>query len=396
MASIHVVNVSKRFGEALAPSLREEQRQARMTGRQPHERTAEDAPPAGSVLALDRVSLDVRDGESMVILGPSGCGKSTLLRVIAGLESYDGEVFYGDQNMRDVPPKDRGIGIVFQNYALYPQFESKGNLAFFFKMHKREAEIDERVRQTAQIMGLGFEALLGRMPSTLSGGQKQRVAIARAICRNPKLLLFDEPLSNLDAQLRSSTRIEIRRLINRFAITTLYVTHDQTEATIMGDRLAIMDRGRVLQVGTYRDVYARPASAFVAGFLGIPPMNLLDGVVEGGQVIALGTRLTLPPRVLSFVVRSQPILVGIRPEDILIEADDASATGERSNAVRLAFEFVERLPSDRAQLLHATVNGARLIVRAPLEHDIPLHRPVRLVLPPDRLHFFHAQTGMRI
>ncbi|MCS6849224.1 MAG: ABC transporter ATP-binding protein [Anaerolineae bacterium] len=396
MASIHVVNVSKRFGEALAPSLREQQRQARMIGRPPRERTAEDAPPEGSVLALDRVSLDVRDGESMVILGPSGCGKSTLLRVIAGLESYDGEVFYGDQNMRDVPPKDRGIGIVFQNYALYPQFESKGNLAFFFRMHKREAEIDERVRQTSQIMGLGFEALLGRMPNTLSGGQKQRVAIARAICRNPRLLLFDEPLSNLDAQLRSSTRIEIRRLINRFAITTLYVTHDQTEATIMGDRLAIMDRGRVLQVGTYRDVYARPANAFVAGFLGVPPMNLFDGLVEAGQVSALQARLTPPPRVLDFVVRGQRIIAGIRPEDIVIETDDAPDAGDSPNALRVAFEFVERLPSDRAQLLHATVGGTRLIARAPIERDIPLHKPVRLILPPDRLHFFHAQTGMRI
>ncbi|MFC1465267.1 MAG: ABC transporter ATP-binding protein [Candidatus Brachytrichaceae bacterium NZ_4S206] len=396
MASIHVVNVSKRFGEALALSLREQQRQARMIGRQPHESTADDAPPEGSVLALDNVNLDVRDGESMVILGPSGCGKSTLLRVIAGLESYDGEVFYGDQDMRDVPPKDRGIGIVFQNYALYPQFESKGNLAFFFRMHKRETEIDERVRQTAQIMGLGFEALLGRMPNTLSGGQKQRVAIARAICRNPKLLLFDEPLSNLDAQLRSSTRIEIRRLINRFAITTLYVTHDQTEATIMGDRLAIMDRGRVLQVGAYRDVYAQPASAFVAGFLGIPPMNLFDGEVADSHIITLNTRFTPPPRVLDFVVRGQRIIVGIRPEDLVIETDDVPVAGDSHNALCVAFEFVERLPSDRAQLLHTTIAGARVIARAPLERDIPLHRPVRLILPPDRLYFFHAQTGMRI
>ncbi len=393
MASIHLVNVSKRFSASTAPLLRDQQRQAHLTGQQPRERTADDAPAEGSVLALDRVSLDVRDGESMVILGPSGCGKSTLLRVVAGLESYEGEVFYGDRNMRDVPPKDRGIGIVFQNYALYPQFESKGNLAFFFKMHKREAEIDERVRQTSQIMGLGFEALLGRMPNTLSGGQKQRVAIARAICRNPKLLLFDEPLSNLDAQLRSSTRIEIRRLINRFAITTLYVTHDQTEATIMGDRLAIMDRGRVLQVGTYRDVYARPANVFVAGFLGTPPMNLFDGQVEGSRVIALHTCLTPPPHVLDLMVRGQPIKVGIRPEDIVIELGDAPAADE-GNALRTTFEFVERLPSDRVQLLHATVGATRLVARVPLERQIPLHAPVRLILPLDRLHFFHAQTGM--
>jgi ABC-type sugar transport system ATPase subunit len=396
MASIHVVNVSKRFGTALSSSLGEQQRQARLTGHPPRERTADDAPPQGEVLALDSVNLDVRDGESMVILGPSGCGKSTLLRVIAGLESYEGEVFYGDRNMRDVPPKDRGIGIVFQNYALYPQFESKGNLAFFFKMHKREEEINERVKQTSQIMGLGFEALLGRMPGTLSGGQKQRVAIARAICRDPRLLLFDEPLSNLDAQLRSSTRIEIRRLINRFAITTLYVTHDQTEATIMGDRLAIMDRGRVLQIGTYQDIYAQPASAFVAGFLGAPPMNLFEGSVEGNRIAALNTYLTPPPRVLDFVVRHQPITVGIRPEDIVVAASDGPDEGERENTLRVAFEFVERLPSDRAQLLHATIGETRLVVRTSLDRHIPLQTSVRLILPMDRLYFFHAQTGMRI
>lgn len=393
MASIHVVNVRKQYGVETSPSLHVSHRSIQTSEPAAGSQGLDEPPPQDSVWALDGVNLDVRDGESMVILGPSGCGKSTLLRVIAGLESYDGEVFYGDQNMRDIPPRDRGIGIVFQNYALYPQFEGKGNLAFFFKMHKREDEVDERVRQTSQIMGLGFDALLGRMPNTLSGGQKQRVAIGRAICRNPKLLLFDEPLSNLDAQLRSSTRIEIRRLINRFAITTLYVTHDQTEATLMGDRLAIMDRGRVLQVGRYRDIYEQPANVFVAGFLGVPPMNIFDGVVEEGAVVALGTRLRVPAWLLDFVVRGQKVKVGIRPEHIAICAGSGD---EVTNAVPASFELIERLPSERAQLLYATLGVERLVVRAGLDRDISPGACVTLSLPTQHLHFFHMQTGTRI
>ena len=252
MSSIRVLNLRKTFARASAPVI----------GLMPNSNSATNA-----LNALNGINLEVRDGESMVILGSSGSGKSTLLRCIAGLEDYEGDIFYGQQNMKDVPPKDRGIGIVFQNFALYPNFESKGNLGFFFKLRKREAEIDERVKLTSELMGIGFETLLARKPGTLSGGQKQRVAVARAICRDPKLLLFDEPLSSLDAQLRSNTRIEIRRLISRFGITTLYVTHDQTEGTLMGDRIAIMDAGRVLQVGEYRELYDRPANTFVGGLM---------------------------------------------------------------------------------------------------------------------------------
>lgn len=399
MASIRVVNVSKRFASAAAPSLREQHRQAQLTGyNSRNEGGSDEPPPQGGVMALDGVNLDVDDGESMVILGSSGCGKSTLLRVIAGLESYEGDVFYGNANMRDVPPKDRGIGIVFQNFALYPQYESKGNLSFFFKMHKREAEINERVKQTSQIMGLGFDALLERMPKTLSGGQKQRVAIARALCRDPKLLLFDEPLSNLDAQLRSSTRIEIRRLINRFAITTLYVTHDQTEATIMGDRLAIMDKGRVLQVGAYREVYDQPANTFVAGFLGAPPMNLFNGVIDGKGVAALETHFSLPSHMFDSVVSGQRVKMGIRPEHVAVwvhDHDDRDPS-ESANALPVVFELAERIPSDRVQLLYATVNGEHLVVRAPLDQDIPLHTPVTLTLAPSHVYAFDAATGARI
>lgn len=399
MASIHVVNVSKRFDSPQNLSVRSRHRQAEVSGMTPRDNGSDNPPPVGSVMALDGVNLDVHDGESMVILGSSGCGKSTLLRVIAGLESYDGAVYYGEQNMQDVPPKDRGIGIVFQNFALYPQYESKGNLAFFFKMHKRDDEISERVRQTSEIMGIGFDQLLDRRPNTLSGGQKQRVAIGRAICRDPKLLLFDEPLSNLDAQLRSSTRIEIRRLINRFRITTLYVTHDQTEATIMGDRMAIMDRGRMMQIGAYRDIYAEPVNAFVAGFLGLPPMNLFAGVIEHGGVRALGAWLPMPARLRDFAVDGQRVTVGIRPEHLAVTNDDVDTSGGQMNLagmITVSFELAERLPSERIQLLYATIGGERLIARTPIDQAFPLNRPVGLRVDPKDIHVFRTDTGMRI
>ena len=317
--------------------------------------------------ALAGVDLTVPDGKSMVLLGPSGCGKTTLLRCVAGLEDYQGAVLYDGQNVADVPPKDRGIGIVFQNYALYPNFEGKGNLGFFFRLRKREDEIDERVRQTAEIMGLGFDALLDRMPKTLSGGQKQRVAIARAICREPKLLLFDEPLSSLDAKLRSDTRLQIRRLISRFAVTTLYVTHDQSEATLMGDQLAIMDKGQVVQVGTYHELYDHPANVFVAGFLGAPPMNLLNAVIDNGKI-------TVGPLSLPIPVQTDPaqseIIIGIRPEQWQIDLTTPQ--------IQPIVEVIERLPAERIQLCHFTVAGQSTVARLPLDTDISIGQTLPL------------------
>jgi ABC-type sugar transport system ATPase subunit len=389
------MDVSRRFSPGGPLSQRTLFRQSQVVGYSEREGGSDVEPQAGEVLALNHANLSVQDGESMVILGSSGCGKSTLLRCIAGLESYEGEIFYGDQDMQNVPPKDRGIGIVFQNYALYPQFESKGNLSFFFKVHKREEEIDERVKLTSQIMGLGFDELLERKPKTLSGGQKQRVAIARAICRDPKLLLFDEPLSNLDAKLRSSTRLEIRRLINRFAITTLYVTHDQTEATIMGDRLAIMDRGRVLQVGTYHDVYDHPINTFVAGFLGLPPMNLFDGVIDGPAVVVNGAPLSFPERIHRYVSQGQRVVAGIRPEYMRVLAEGEIAPAN-AGTLAVRFDLAERLHNDRVQLLYADIGGKRLVVRAPLEQDVPLREPVTLALPAESIHLFDAVSQVKI
>ena len=403
MASIRCVHVSKRFEAASQTGhslLRLPFVRYRAEGGP--ESGSDDAPPEGSVLALDDVDLEVHDGESMVIIGSSGCGKSTLLRCVAGLDSYAGTIFYGEDDVHDVTPRDRHIGIVFQHYALYPQFEAEGNLAFFFKLRRRDNEITERVRETSAIMGFGFDQLLARKPATLSGGQRQRVAIARAICRDPKLLLFDEPLSNLDAKLRATTRIEIRRLINRFKITTLYVTHDQTEATLMGDRICVMDHGRIMQTGTYRELYDQPGHTFVAGFLGAPAMNLLEGTVADGVVRMDGLTLPLPAYLRADAKVGQALIIGIRPEHISVGPDAVASTPSAhtevgaGDRVRVSFDVIERLPSDRVQLLYTWLGGKRIAVKAPLDQPIPRGTPVTLRIDPDETHAFDPITGKRI
>src|SRR5215216_2882314 len=267
------------------------------------ERLEEDLPAqaAEAVRALDHVNLTIPNGRIFVVVGPSGCGKSTLLRVVAGLaNNYTGQVLYDGEDVQKVPPKDRYIGMVFQNYALYPNFNNEGNLSFFFKMHKiGDEETRERIRYTSELMGIGFNELLPRKPGTLSGGEKQRVAIARAIVRAPKLFLFDEPLSSLDAKLRVQTRTEIKRLLHKFAITSLYVTHDQIEAVALADQIVVMHKGQIEQVGTYQELMDHPVNVFVAGFLGTPPMSLLSGGFISGNTLVLGDYLiALPQRIL--------------------------------------------------------------------------------------------------
>jgi multiple sugar transport system ATP-binding protein len=237
----------------------------------------------GGVQAVRDFSLEIGDGEFVVLVGPSGCGKSTMLRMIAGLEEITaGEVRIGERVVNDVPPKDRDIAMVFQNYALYPHMSVYENMAFGLKLrHVPRREIDERVRQAART--LGIEGLLERKPKALSGGQRQRVAVGRAIVRQPKVFLFDEPLSNLDAKLRVEMRAELKRLHHDIRTTTVYVTHDQEEAMTLGDRIVVMKDGVIQQVGTPFDVYSRPANRFVAGFVGTPPMNFLDGRLAEGD-----------------------------------------------------------------------------------------------------------------
>jgi ABC-type sugar transport system ATPase subunit len=357
------------------------------------------APADGRALA--GVDLAIRDGEALGVIGPSGCGKSTLLRVIAGLEIPDsGRVLYDGEDMQGVPPGERGIGMVFQNYALYPHMESRGNLGFFFRLRRREGEIDERVRVTAEIMGLGFEELLDRRPRTLSGGQQQRVAIGRCIARDPKLFLLDEPLSNLDARLRGRTRVELKRLLTRFKITTVYVTHDQTEAISLAERIAVMRRGRIEQVGTYRALYAHPANAFVAGFVGTPgspPATLLPGKIDGGRLVLPGGHLPLPDE-LRRVAPGQAVLVGVRPEHVRVQAadaDGAGVAGVAGGALAGKVETVEPLIADRAQLVHVALAGAdgvTVTVRAPAEPLWVRGDDVRLTLDPEQMLLFDAES----
>ncbi|TAK24795.1 MAG: ATP-binding cassette domain-containing protein [Chloroflexota bacterium] len=326
----------------------------------------------GGIRALDAIDLTIEDGETVSVIGPSGCGKSTLLRVIAGLEAAEsGVVRYDGADMTDVQPGDRGIGMVFQNYALYPHMEARNNLAFFFRIRKREMEIDDRVKITSEIMGVNFDQLLDRKPKTLSGGQQQRVAIARCIVRDPKLFLFDEPLSNLDAKLRMRTRVEVKRLLNRFKITAVYVTHDQIEALALADRVAVMRLGRIEQVGPYNEVYRRPVNAFVAGFVGSPPASFLSVQVADGILRGDGIAVSLGAAAMSRLSIGQRVLLGVRPEHVTLDDADRGFTG--------LVEVVEPMVAERAQLVHARVAGGAEIV-ARIDGDVAVMRGDRVPL----------------
>lgn len=352
--------------------------------------------PGASAPALKALTLTIPHGETVAVVGPSGSGKSTLLRVIAGLETIDsGQIFYDDREMSAVPPKQRHIGMVFQNYALYPHFAGHGNLSFFFRLRKStDAETEERIRITSQLMGLGFEELLKRKPGTLSGGQQQRLAIGRAIVRNPQLLLMDEPLSNLDAKLRTQTRIEIKRLLGKFQITSLYVTHDQSEAIALGDQIAVMRAGQIEQIGPIHTLLDAPVNAFVAGFIGTPPMNLLrNGVVRDGQIDVAGQQIPLPPRLRSLLYREQAVIVGIRPEAATLWQAGLEQAGVRWSA---RIEATELDLGRRIQWLHCVLGEERVVISAAVERSVAIGESVDLYFPIDQLFVFDATTGLRI
>ena len=340
----------------------------------------------GHVTVLKDITLRVCDGEFTILLGPSGCGKSTLLRIIAGLEPQtQGAVRIGGDRVDHLSPRDRDIAMVFQHYALYPHFTVRENLAFGLKMRKERPQIiDGRIREAAQL--LGIEDLLDRRPKDLSGGQRQRVAMGRAIVRQPKLFLFDEPLSNLDARLRASMRVELKKLHQRLRATMIYVTHDQVEAMTLGDTIVVMDRGRVRQVDSPSRIYSRPADPFVAGFIGSPGMNLLEGSLER-QANAWFFRsgslsLPLPPLsgTLPDSLASRTIL-GIRPEDILLRATDS-----RGTSVKAHVDVVEDLGAD--QVLHLNVGDRHLVVRVPQGERHGQGATLTLHLPYKSLHLF--------
>ena len=342
----------------------------------------------GGFTAVKGVSFAVPDGGFCVLVGPSGCGKSTLLRMIAGLETIsDGAVSIGDRVVNKVEPMDRDIAMVFQNYALYPHMSVYDNMAYGLRNLKTpEPEILARVGEAAKILELNDE-MLKRKPRQLSGGQRQRVAMGRAIVRKPAVFLFDEPLSNLDAKLRVQMRIEIRKLQRRLKTTSIYVTHDQLEAMTLADMLVVMNAGRVEQVGAPLELYERPASAFVAGFLGSPPMNFLDGVVEKPGLVRLGDGGELAYDAAHFgPPLGAEVKAGVRPERVTFARDGAG--------LPFTLELVEEL--GLGQLAHGRLAGADFTVALPAAHNAPSGEAQHLAIPLDAVHLFDRKTGARL
>ena len=347
----------------------------------------------GGLEVVHGVDLDVADREFIALVGPSGCGKSTILRMIAGLEDITaGEIAIGGRVVNERDPKDRDIAMVFQDYALYPHMSVFENMAFSLQYRGvRKEEIRRRVKEAARV--LDIEALLGRKPRQLSGGQRQRVAMGRAIVRDPKVFLFDEPLSNLDAKLRVQMRTEIKKLRERVRTTTIYVTHDQVEAMTLADRIVVLNAGRIEQVGTPEDVYEAPATTFVASFIGAPPMNLLPGRVEAGEagavaVLSGGVRLRLADdRARSLAGRK--VVIGVRPEHLVWSPGAGCGSALDGKA-----QVVEPLGSDT--LVLAEIGGQELQVRLPPRSVRRAGDPLRLTVLPEHVYLFDPATERRM
>ncbi len=339
----------------------------------------------GDVQAVQAMDLEVAEGEFVSILGPSGCGKTTLLRMLAGLEfPTEGQISIGGQVVNDKSPADRDIAMVFQSYALYPHMTVAGNIEYPLKKRKvPKAEREERIRQAAAMLKL--EDLLGRKPRELSGGQQQRVALGRAVVRDPAVFLMDEPLSNLDAKLRSHMRAELIQLHRRIGRTMIYVTHDQLEAMTMSDRIAIMHEGALQQLATPKEVYARPANAFVAGFIGMPPMNLVDAKLDGdGNLSVFGRQYRFVASDGPGHSGEQTVKVGFRPEDVVLRDD-----GE---AARVA--IVE--PTGHEVIVVFEIDNARIVGRVSPEFDLKADDQVRLAPRAERIHVFSGTDGDRL
>jgi len=346
------------------------------------------------VTVVHGINLEVREREFMVLVGPSGCGKSTTLRMIAGLEEItSGQVLIDGRVVNELPPKDRDIAMVFQNYALYPHMSVYENMAFGLKLRKLpKTEIDARVREAAGMLGL--ENYLDRRPKALSGGQRQRVAVGRAIVRKPKVFLFDEPLSNLDAKMRVSTRAEISKLHDRLGVTMLYVTHDQVEAMTMGDRICVMKDGRIMQVAEPMELYNHPANLFVAGFIGSPPMNFLHGTVQrsgdglafvennpSGQPIKIVLNEKLSTKAAPRL--DQPIILGLRPEHVRDAVDGAGMA-------RLRIEVAE--PMGAETYLYLNSGAHPLVARVSPNQSVELGRLFPVTFDLDYAHLFDSVT----
>ena len=356
----------------------------------------------GDVLAVEQVDFHIPDESFTVLVGPSGCGKSTILRMIAGLEDItEGDIYIDDQRINDIPPKDRDIAMVFQNYALYPHMTVYKNMAFGLKLRRYpKEEIDQRVNEAAEILSISH--LLNRKPKHLSGGERQRVAVGRAIVRHPKVFLFDEPLSNLDAKLRVQMRMEISRLHDRLNATIVYVTHDQVEAMTMGDQIVVLNEGKIQQIADPGTLYHKPANRFVGGFIGTPPMNFIetDIVNNGGTAtlqfenfeVALDTRLQSALKGLS----GNAVTLGIRPEDIHIVLNAPSNSkfqfaSDAENRVETQVELIE--PLGNHALLYLRTDQNNFVAQSDLM-DVPQHNaPLTVSFNMDKAHLFHPETG---
>jgi multiple sugar transport system ATP-binding protein len=351
----------------------------------------------GDVVAVKDVSLDVQDKEFVVLVGPSGCGKSTTLRMVAGLEEIDeGTISIGDRVVNDVPPKDRDIAMVFQNYALYPHMTVYKNMAFGLRLRRfPKAEIDTRVKQAAGI--LGISELLDRKPKALSGGQRQRVAVGRAIVRQPKVFLFDEPLSNLDAKLRVEMRAELKKLHRRLEATMIYVTHDQVEAMTLGDRIVILNEGVVQQIDTPLSVYNNPANKFVAGFIGTPPMNFFKGTLESsnGSVTFVGDcgSVDLPEEKASRLAGKAggPVVLGLRPEDAAV----GPASGETARD-RISAEITVIEPLGDDMLVYLSAGEEDFVLKLEPSTDLEVGAPVSVSIDTSKVHVFDDETGVNL
>ncbi|WHY57758.1 ABC transporter ATP-binding protein [Peribacillus simplex] len=348
------------------------------------------------VTAVKDFNLRVADKEFIVFVGPSGCGKSTTLRMIAGLEDISqGDLYIDGKRVNDVPPKDRDIAMVFQNYALYPHMSVYDNMAFGLKLRKTpKAEIKQRVHEAARILGL--EELLNRKPKALSGGQRQRVALGRAIVRDAKVFLMDEPLSNLDAKLRVQMRAEIAKLHKRLDTTTIYVTHDQTEAMTMATRLVVMKDGIIQQVGAPKDVYEKPINVFVGGFIGSPAMNFFTGTLKEG-IIKIGEQTLEIPELKMKMLRDQgyvgkDVILGIRPEDFHNEG--AYFTESPNTAFTTQIDVAELMGAEI--MLYSTLEGQDFVARVDAKNIIQAGENIELALDMNKAHFFDKGTEHRI
>jgi multiple sugar transport system ATP-binding protein len=345
----------------------------------------------GENQAVQGINLEIKDGEFAVLVGPSGCGKSTTLRMIAGLESVtEGDISIGGRRVNDLPPRERNISMVFQNYALYPHMTVRENLGFSLKIAKlEEQKIAEAVNHAAEILGL--DELMDRRPAELSGGQRQRVAMGRAIVREPDVFLFDEPLSNLDAKLRTQMRVEIKKLHQHVGNTIIYVTHDQVEAMTLADRIVLMKDGYIVQVGTPLDLFNQPVNTFVATFIGSPPMNLVNAVVQGENAIVLedGSHLPIPSSAKNRVKDGQKVLLGFRADHLMPKGHAISSEGP-TGEFELPINLSEPLGAE--SILYTEIAGQEVQAKMLNPRPVVSGEVLKFELQLDECHLFDSET----